>query len=73
MHKEKITSMTFKFRTAPVIKSDTVLKLERIGKTMDLLQAIESERKNNVTNIGKSFDGQITVERVGSYNNPKGR
>ncbi|HEX8675699.1 MAG TPA: hypothetical protein VF700_00680 [Segetibacter sp.] len=65
--------MTFKFRTAPVIKSDTVLKLERIGKTMDLLQAIEAERKNHVSNTGKSFDGQIMVERVGSYNNNKGR
>ena len=65
--------MTFKFRTVPVIKSDTVLKLERIGKTMELLQAIEAERKNHVSNTGKSFDGQIMVERVGSYNNNKGR
>lgn len=64
--------MTFKLRTAPVIKSDIVLKLERIGKTMDLLQAIEAERKNLVSNTGISFDGQIMVERVGSYNN-KGR
>lgn len=65
--------MTFKFfRTAPVIKSDTVLKLERIGKTMELLQAIEAERKNPVSHTGTSFDGQIVVERVGSYMN-KGR
>lgn len=56
-----------------MIKSDTVLKLERIGKTMDLLQAIEAERKNHVSDTGKSFDGQIMVERVGSYNNNKGR
>lgn len=69
----KINSMTFKFRTAPVIKSDTVLKLERIGKTMDLLQAIEAERRNHISNTGKSFDGQITVERVGAYHNNKGR
>lgn len=46
---KKIDSMTFKFRTAPVIKSDTVLKLKRIGKTMDLLQAIKAERKNHVS------------------------
>jgi len=65
--------MTFKFGTAPVIKSDTVLKLERIGKTMDLLQAIESERKNHVSHTGKSSDGQIIVERVGAYHNNKGR
>lgn len=57
--------MTFKFRTAPIIKNDIVLKLESIGKTRDLLQAIEAERKNHVTNTGKSFDGQIMVERVG--------
>ncbi len=57
--------MTFKFRTAPIIKNDIVLKVESIGKTMDLLQAIEAERKNHVTNTGKSFDGQIMVERVG--------
>jgi len=66
--------MTFKFfRTAPVIKSDTVLKLERIGKTMDLLQAIEAERKNPASHTGTSFDGQIMVERVGAYNTNKGR
>lgn len=40
---------------------------------MDLLQAIEAERKNYVSNTGKWFDGQIMVERVGSYNNNKGR
>ena len=65
--------MTFKLRTAPVIKSDTVLKLERIGKTMDLLQAIESERKILVSHTGTSFDGQLMVERVGAYHNNKGR
>lgn len=66
--------MSFKFfKTAPVIKSDTVLKLERIGKTTDLLQAIEAERKNPLSHIGASFDGLIMVERVGAYNINKGR
>ena len=66
--------MSFKFfRTAPVIKSDTVLKLERLGKTTELLQAIEAERRNPLSNTGTSFDGQIRVERVGSYNINKGR
>ena len=65
--------MNFKFRTAPVVKSDTVLKLERTGKTMQLLQAIEAERKNFFSNTGSSNNGEIMVERVGSYGNKKGR
>lgn len=65
--------MTFKFNTAPVIKSDKVLNLERSGKTMDLLQAIEAERKNSYSNRGTSNNGEITVERIGSYGNKKTR
>jgi hypothetical protein len=66
--------MTFKFfRTAPIIKSDTVLKLERMGKTMQLLQAIEAERRNFSSNTGSSINGEVTVERVGAYGTKKGR
>lgn len=61
------------FSTAPIIKSDTVVKLERLGKTMQLLQAIEAERKNIFSNTGSSINGEVTVERVGSYGNKKGR
>lgn len=65
--------MIFKLRTAPVVKSDTVLKLEQMGKTMQLLQAIEAERKNSFSNTGSSINGEIMVERVGAYGNKKGR
>lgn len=65
--------MIFKLRTAPVVKSDTVMKLERMGKTTQLLQAIEAERKNIFSNTGTSRNGEIMVERVGSYGNKNGR
>ena len=58
--------MTFKLRTAPAVRSDTIVKLERIGKTAQLLQAIEAERRN-ISNTGNSANGEITVKRVGGY------
>jgi hypothetical protein len=63
--------MFFKFRTAPAVKSETVLKLERTGRTIQLLQAIEAERKNPFSNTGSSSNGQIKVERVGAFGNKK--
>ena len=65
--------MIFKLRTAPVIQSDVVRKLDAIGKTNELIEAIEAERKNSQSNTGSSANGQIRVERVGSYGNKKGR
>ncbi len=56
-----------KWSTAPVIISDTVLKLAKAGKLKDVLQAIEAERHNNMTDTGTSLNGQIAVVRVGAY------
>ena len=56
-----------KWSTAPIIVSDTVRKLVKAGKIKDVLQAIEAERQNNNTYIGKSANGQIEVVRVGVY------
>lgn len=56
-----------KWSTAPVIISDTVLKLAKAGKLKDVLQAIEAERHNQTTNTGRSLDGKIAVVRVGAY------
>jgi predicted esterase len=56
-----------KWSTAPVIISDTVLKLAKAGKLKDVLQAIEAERHNQAANTGHSSDGQIAVVRVGAY------
>jgi hypothetical protein len=53
--------MKWKWRTAPDIKSDKVLRLEKEGKIYLLLEAIESERAGE---NGKSKDGSITVRRV---------
>lgn len=66
--------MNFKFfKTRPDTKSDTVFKLQRIGKTMQLLEAIETERKNILSNTGSSANGEVTVRRVGAYNNKLSR
>ncbi len=56
-----------KWSTAPVIISDTVLKLAKAGKIKYVLQAIEAERNNEVSYTGKSDNGKITVVRVGAY------
>ena len=56
-----------KWSTAPIIISDTVLKLAKAGKLKDVLQAIEAERHNYATDTGKSLNGQIAVVRVGAY------
>lgn len=56
-----------KWSTAPVIISDTVLKLAKAGKLRDVLQAIEAERHNHSANTGTSLDGKIAVVRVGAY------
>ncbi len=56
-----------KWSTAPVIISDTVLKLAKAGKLKDVLQAIEAERHNNMADTGTSLNGQIAVVRVGAY------
>lgn len=56
-----------KWSTAPIIISDTVLKLAKAGRLQDVLQAIEAERHNNGTVSGKSRNGQIEVVRVGAY------
>ena len=56
-----------KWSTAPVIISDTVLKLVKAGKIKYVLQAIEAERNNEASYTGKSDNGKITVVRVGAY------
>lgn len=56
-----------KWSTAPIIISDTVLKLAKAGKLKDVLQAIEAERHNQATDTGLSRNGQIAVVRVGAY------
>lgn len=56
-----------KWSTAPVIISDTVLKLLKAGKINDIMQAIEAERQNNHAFTGESKNGQIAVVRVGGY------
>ncbi len=56
-----------KWSTAPIIISDTVLKLAKAGKLKDVLQAIEAERHNRHTDTGKSANGQVAVVRVGAY------
>jgi hypothetical protein len=61
------------FKTVRPNKSDIVLKLERIGKSMQLLQAIEAERKDIFSNTGSSANGEVMVRRVGAYDNKKGR
>lgn len=53
--------MKWKWNTAPVIKSDKVLRLEKAGKIHLLLEAIESERAGG---NGKSKDGSVTVRKV---------
>ena len=61
------------FKTAPVMKSDNFLKLERIGKISLLVEAIEAERKNPNSNTGTSLNGQVVVQRVGAFGNKRGR
>ncbi len=56
-----------KWSTAPVIISDTVVKLAKAGKLKYVLQAIEAERHNHTTDTGKSANGQVAVVRVGAY------
>ena len=66
--------MSFKFfKTAPDTKSETVLKLERIGRTMQLLEAIDAERANMFSTKGSSANGEITVKRVGAFDSKTGR
>ncbi len=48
--------------------STTVVKLSKIGKSSDLLQAVERERKNRADSRGSSNDGKVTVIRVGTKN-----
>lgn len=56
-----------KWSTAPVIISDTAVKLAKAGKLQYVLQAIEAERHNHATDRGKSANGQVAVVRVGAY------
>ena len=66
--------MNFKFfKTAPHTKSDTVLKLERVGRTMQLLEAIDAERANVFSTKGSSANGEITVKRVGAFDSRTSR
>jgi hypothetical protein len=53
------------FNTAPLIRSEKVLKLAMAGRTSELLEAIENERRGH-TQSGRSANGQITVTRVGA-------
>lgn len=46
--------------------SETVIKLSKIGKSSDLLQAVEKERKNPNESRGTSDNGRVTVIRVGT-------
>jgi hypothetical protein len=51
--------------TAPLIRSEKVLKLAMAGRTSELLEAIENERRGH-SQIGHSANGLITVTRVGA-------
>jgi hypothetical protein len=56
------------FKTAPKVKSDKVLWLEKMNKRRLLLEAVDDERRNyrkNYKGIGRSKCGKITVVRVG--------
>lgn len=57
----KIARILGWFRTAPRVKSNDVLNLERANKVLVLFEAIEDAKKNRV---GKSKDGRLTVRRV---------
>lgn len=56
--------------TAPLIRSEKVLKLAMAGRTPELLEAIENERRGH-SQTGRSANGQITVTRVGARPIPK--
>jgi hypothetical protein len=49
--------------TAPKVVSDVFLKLEKIGKKKQILEAIDDQRHKK-TISGKSKDGSITVTKV---------
>ncbi|MBP9689682.1 MAG: hypothetical protein KBE91_08740 [Bacteroidia bacterium] len=46
--------------------STTVVKLSKIGRSADILVAIDKERENRRVNVGTSSDGKVTVTRVGT-------
>ncbi|MCU0441705.1 MAG: hypothetical protein MUE96_04840 [Bacteroidia bacterium] len=46
--------------------SETVVKLSKIGRTRDILEAITKERESGGRGTGKSSDGKVVVVRVGA-------
>jgi hypothetical protein len=46
--------------------STKVVKLSKIGKSPDILVAIDKERASRRDNSGTSGDGRVTVTRVGT-------
>ena len=56
------------FNTAPKVKSEKVVRLEKIGQGFRITQAVDAERKaTNHSNIGSDAEGKITVRRVGAF------
>ena len=57
--------MTFKFNTEPKIMSEKLMKIATSGRINQVLDAINNERSNHDSNIGRA-EG-IKVTRVGGF------